>query len=91
MASTSNKSQLQFAFQTFEKDLQLNINKATQFYNILRTILSARINDRFIYTNIIANSQKLTVLKEEMIIQEIFDLDSQRFPPRIRDIKDIAN
>ena len=68
MASTSNEHQLQLAFQTFEKDPQLNIYKATRHYNIFRTTFFNRINDRFIYTNIITNSQKLTVLKKEIIV-----------------------
>ncbi len=88
---TSNKSQLQLALQVFEKDPQLSINKAIRFYNIPCITLSTRIKGRSIYTNVITNSRKLTVLKEEVVIQEVFDLDSRRFPPRIYDIKDIVN
>jgi len=44
MISTSNEYQLQLVFQAFEKDPQLNINKTTRLYNILRAILSIRIN-----------------------------------------------
>ena len=54
MASTSNKHQLQLACQTFEKNPQLNIRKAIRLYNILRTILSNRINNRSIHIDIIA-------------------------------------
>ncbi len=68
MASTFNESQLQFVLQAFEKDPQLSINEAVQLYNILHTTLSVRIKGRFIYTDIIINLQKLTALKEEMII-----------------------
>ncbi|SRR6266566_2722101 len=91
MVSPSNDNQLQFTLQTFEKDLQLNIRNFTRFYNILRTTLSIRINDRSIYIDTIANSRKLTALKEEMVVQEILDLDSRRFPPRIHNIEDIVN
>jgi len=55
MASTSNEHQLQLVYQTFEKDLQFNIRKAIQLYNILCTTLSGRINDRPTYIDIIAN------------------------------------
>ncbi len=75
MVSTSNKCQLQLAFQTFEKDFQLNIRKAIRFYNILRTTLSTRINNISIHANIIINSRKLIVLKEEVVVQKILDLD----------------
>ncbi len=91
MLSTSNKYQLQLVLQTFEKDLQLSIHKAVRLYNILRITLTYYINDRSIYADIIINSQKLTALEEEMVVQEVFDLDSQGFPPRIYNIKDIAN
>ncbi len=91
MASTSNKCQLQLAFQTFEKDLQLNIYKATQFYNILCITLSTRINGVSIRENIITNSQKLTTLEKEVVVREVFNIDSRRFPPRIYNVKDIVN
>src|SRR6266566_1891933 len=91
MASTFNESQLQLAFQTFERDLQLSINKAVQLYNILRTTLSIRIKGRSIRINTIVNSRKLTVLKEKVVVRKVFDLNSRRFPPRMYDVEDIAN
>jgi len=68
MTSTSNEYQLQLVLQTFEKDPQLNIRKAIRLYNILRIILSIRINGVSIYINIITNLQKLTSLKEEVVV-----------------------
>jgi len=68
MTSTSNEYQLQLAFQAFEKDPQLNIHKVIRFYNILHSTLSIRINSISIYTTIIINSQKLTALKEEVVV-----------------------
>src|SRR6266566_1790927 len=91
MISSSNDNQLQLVLQTFEKDLQLNIRKLARFYNILCTILSVRINGRSIHADTIANSQKLTALKKEVVVRKVFDLDSQRFPPRIYDIENITN
>src|SRR6266566_7265055 len=91
MASTSNEYQLQLALQTFEKDPQLNVRKAVRLYNILHSTLSIRINSISTHAITITNSQKLTILKKEVIVREIFDLDSQGFLPRIYDIKDIVN
>src|SRR6266566_954991 len=91
MASTSNESQLQYALQTFERDPQLSIRKVARLYNIPRTTLSTRINGRSTHEDTIANSQKLTTLKEKVVVQEVLDLDSRRFPPRIRNVEDIAN
>ena len=91
MVSTSNESQLQLVLQTFERDPQLNIRKATRFYNILCIILSIRFNGVSIYTDTIPNLRKLTTLKEEVIVREVLDLDSRGFPPRIYDVEDMVN
>jgi len=53
--------------------------------------LSIRINDVSIHATTIANSRKLTALKEEVVVREVFDLDSRGFPPRIHNIEDITN
>jgi len=55
MTSTSNECQLQLVLQTFEKDPHLNIHEVVRLFNILRTILTYRINNRSIYTDIIPN------------------------------------
>ncbi len=91
MVSTSNEYQLQLVFQTFEKNFQLNVRKATRLYNILYSTLSIRINGVSTRTITIANSRKLTALEEEVVVQKVFDLDSRRFLPRIYDVEDIAN
>ncbi len=82
---------MQLTLQTFEKDPQLSIRKVVRLYNILHSTLSIRINDVSTYTITIANSRKLTTLEEKIIIREVFDLNSQRFPLRIYDIKNITN
>src|SRR6266699_3694956 len=91
MASTSNEHQLQLACQTFEKDPQLSIRKTVRLYNILRITLFDRINSRLIHIDIIVNLRKLIVLKEEVIIQKVFNLDSRRFPLQIYDMEDMIN
>ncbi len=91
MASVSNESQLQLTLQTFQRDLQLSIYEVIRLYNILYTILSTWINGCSIYIDIIANLWKLTIFKEEVIVREVFDLDSRGFPPRIHNMEDIAN
>ncbi len=82
---------MQFVLQAFEKDLQLNVRKAIQLYNILYSTLFIQINNVSTYTTTIANLQKLTTLEKEVVVREVFDLDSRGFPLWIYDIKDIAN
>ena len=70
MISTFNKCQLQLIFQTFERDLQLGIRKTARLYNVLHSILFHRINRHSTYIYIMANLRKLTMLKEEVIVQK---------------------
>ncbi len=91
MASTSNEHQLQLVYQTFEKDFQFNIHEVIRLYNIFCMILFNRINGRLAYIDTIANLQKLTVLKEKVIVRKILNLDSRRFLSQMRDIENIAN
>ncbi len=91
MISTSNECQLQLVFQAFERDLQIGIRKATRLYNVFYSILSYRINGRSIHVDTMVNLWKLTVLKEKVVVREVFDLDSRRFPLRIHNIKDMTN
>ncbi|SRR6266566_416840 len=91
MTSTFNEHQLQLALQTLERDPQLGIREIVRLYKILHSILSYRINSRSIYTDIIFNLQKLTVLEEEVVVRKVFDLNSQIFLPRIYNMKDMVN
>ncbi len=91
MVSTFNECQLQFIFQTFEKDFQFSVCKVVQLYNILYSTLSIRINSVSTCIITIANLRKLTTLKEEVVVRKVFDLDSQGFLFRMYDVEDIAN
>src|SRR6266699_6421646 len=91
MVSTSNECQLQLTLQTFEKDPQLNVRKVIRLYNILYSTLSIRINGVFVRATIIANSRKLIVLEEKVIVRKVLDLDSRGFPLRMYDIEDMVN
>jgi hypothetical protein len=54
-------------------------------------MLSNRILRIPLRTTKVLNSQKLTILEEEVIIRYILDLDSRVFPPRRSTVEDIAN
>ena len=56
-----------------------------------RTTLQDKYYGISLRCNIQPSSQKLTNLKESVIVQHILDLDSPSFPLRIRYVKDIAN
>src|SRR6266566_8421575 len=91
MTSTSNECQLQLAFQTFEKDPQFSVRKVVRLYNILHSTLSTRINGVSTRATIMANSRKLTALEDEVVVREVFDLDSRGFPLWMYDVEDMAN
>jgi hypothetical protein len=64
---------------------------AAKIYNVLATTLRRRRNGYVARRDISANSKKLTDLKEQTIIRYIIQLAKRSFPPRLRDMEDIAN
>ena len=56
-----------------------------------RTTLRDRLEGRPSRRDIMPNSQKLTRLEEDTILEHIVDLDARSFPPRLADVEDMAN
>jgi hypothetical protein len=91
MESSSNESRLLLAIQAIEKNLNLSIRAAAKIYNVPEITLRCRRAGKPSRYNIPANSKKLINLEEEVIIQHIFDLDSQGIPLRKKNVEDMAN
>ena len=62
-----------------------------KLYNIPRSTLSHRRAGRRARRDTSPNSRKLTKSEEEAIIQYILELGTRSFPPRLRDVEDMAN
>ena len=91
MRLPSKESQIQLALQAIRTDKRLSIRKTAKIYNVPRSTLTDRVRGRVARVDITPNSRNLDSLEEDVIIREILDLDSRGFPPRYRDVEDMAN
>jgi len=80
MDSTSEDSQLILTIQAMKSDP--NLDSAT---------LANRMKGMISRHDSTPRSRNLTELEDKRILQYIFDLDSQRFLPRLREVEDMAN
>ena len=79
------------ALEAIKGDKKLSIRAAAKVYNIPPTTLFDRRASRRARADTSPNSQKLTKLEEEAIVRYILKLGTRSFPPRLRDMEDMAN
>lgn len=89
--SSSYEARLNLALQALQKDKILSLRAVSKIYNIDRTTLSRRRAGKPARYDIPANSRKLTNLEEKAIVKHIIELSTRFFPPRLRDVEDMAN
>jgi Tc5 transposase DNA-binding domain/helix-turn-helix, Psq domain len=68
-----------------------SIRAAAESYDVPETTLGDRIRGTPSRDDCTPNSRKLTLYEEEAVIQYILDLDSRGFPPRPRDVREMAD
>jgi hypothetical protein len=91
MQSSSNERQIELALQAIRADQNLSIRKAATIYNVPRSTLAFRLRGRVARVDTAPNSRNLDLLEEDIIVREILDWNSRGFPPRYRDVEDMAN
>ena len=91
METSSKEARIILAIQAIHKSKNLSITKAAKLYTIPRSTLRDRINGRSSQMETRANRHKITELEEEVIVQYILDMDSRGFPPKLKNVEDIAN
>jgi hypothetical protein len=91
MARTWNESDILLAVQFVQQNPRSNVTKTTRIYKVPRLTLSRRVKGILSRITKIPNSQKLTILEEEVIVRYILDLDSRAFPPWRSAVEDMAN
>lgn len=69
----------------------MNLIRITKVYNVPRTTLRDQLKEITPKSKRRNATHNLTLIKEETLIQYILDLNSRGFPPRIDDVKDIAD
>ena len=91
MAKYWKESDIILAVNIFCIYLYLKVSKVVQIYKVPCTILKAWYLRILSQQDSLANSWKLTLLEEEVIVQYILDLDLCLFLLQISNIEDIAN
>jgi hypothetical protein len=91
MSSLSNEGRLILAIQAIQNDPNLSARAAAKIYTVSQRTLSRRLKGTPSRRDSIPNSRKLSNLEEKIIVEYALDLDSRSFPPRLRDVEDMAN
>ena len=91
MVGTWSEHQLVLAVQALQKDPKLSVRKAAKIYNVPRTTLANRRDGQQTISELSTNRRKLAESEENAIVRYIIDLDSRSFPPRISNVRDMAD
>ena len=89
--SSNQEGRIQLAKQVIKQSQFQSIRVAAEVYDVPERTLGYRIHGRTSRDDYTPNSRKLTLYEEEAIIQYILDLDLRGFPPRPRDVQDMAD
>src|SRR5450432_909934 len=91
MTKLWKESDMILAINAFRTNPHLGITKVARIYKVPRSTLNRRINGIPSQQDSVPKSRILTPLEELVIVRHILNLDSRSFPPRIRNVEDIAN
>jgi hypothetical protein len=91
-AKSSNKDgRLLLAIEAIKNGQIQSIRDGAEYFDVSSTTLACQINGRPQRRDCTPNSRKLTPYEEEAIVQYILDLDLRGFPPRPRDVQEMAD
>ncbi|KAJ0133796.1 hypothetical protein HZ326_23144 [Fusarium oxysporum f. sp. albedinis] len=91
MPQSNKESQIHVALHAYQNDPKLSLRRAAKVYEVNYNTLHARHNGIQSQADTIPNSRKLSNLEEQIMVQYILDLDSRKFPPRLRFVEEMAN
>jgi hypothetical protein len=91
MPIQTQEARIILAIKAIRLSKKINRSNTTKIYDILYSTLTDRMNGRTPIYERRLGASKLTELEEEVIIQNILDIDTRGFVPRLAGIKDIAN
>jgi hypothetical protein len=89
--SSNKKGRMLLAEQAVKLGQIPSIRGAADAFDVAPSTLHERIHGILPRDDCIPNSRKLTPYEEEAIVQYILDLDSRGFPPRPRDVQEMAD
>ena len=87
----SIEAKIQLALNALKEGQIQHIREAARLYKAPETTLRRRRKGGKSRQDTPPPRQKLTKLEEKAIIQNMLELDSQSFPPRLASVEDMAN
>jgi hypothetical protein len=91
MESSSKESCMILALEAMKNNLYLIIRAAAKLYEVPRTTLQIRCAGVQLRRDIPANSTKLTLIEETVLLETILDLDTRGFQARLADVAAMAD
>ena len=91
MEIQTKEARIILAIEAIRTSKKLSQRSVAKIYKVLLSTLSDRIASQTYRPETRPNRQKLSDLKEGVIIRYILDLDSRGFAPRLASIEDIVN
>src|SRR5690554_3479989 len=91
MSAHSQEARIILAIEAIRSSNKMSRAKAAKIYNVPYSTPTDRMNGRATISERRPASHKLTKIEEDVIIQEILNLDSRGFAPRLACVEDMAN
>ena len=91
MSTLSKETKITLAIEAIRTTKKMSIRRAAKTYDLPKSLFCDRMKGMIPLAERRNGRYRLTSTEEETLLRYILDLDSQRFIPRIDNIKDIAN
>ena len=88
---SSNESDIRPAFQAILKDATLPVRRTAAIYNVSEMTLQRRRDGILSRRDCVASNMLLAVNEEKVLVNHILEFAVRGYPPRLRDVEDIAN
>src|SRR6195952_5073768 len=91
MPVQTKEARIILAIEAIRTSKKLSRRASAKIYNVPETTVRHRTDGMTPRADQRPPLQKLTELEEEVIIKYVLDLDSRGFPPRIEDVREMAD
>jgi hypothetical protein len=91
MLVQTQEARIILAIEAIRMSQKLSRRAAAKLYNVPEPSPRLRMNSHSTLRERRPAAQKLTKIEEEVIFQNIFDMDSRGFAPRLAGVEDMAN
>jgi len=91
MPVQTKEARIILAIEAIRTSKKLSRRASAKIYNVPETTVRHRTDGMTPHADQRPPLQKLTELEEEVIIKYVLDLDSRGFPPRMEDVREMAD